>query len=214
MLQVFVIVLGPVLIGMWLRSRFPGFADRMARPVKIFSMLFLFAVVAVALIQEWETLMIWGPVVGLATLAFNLISLGVGYYVPRAAGIEKRQAIAIGMEIGIHNATLAIAIALSPLLLNNATMAVPAAIYGLIAFITAAIFGYRLKRSQASSGGGRKGGRIERRSGRKREGSGDPRAFRASGGCLRCARLTFHGAALPGAVAKPRQDHGNGPPRA
>jgi BASS family bile acid:Na+ symporter len=46
------------------------------------------------------------------------------------------------MEIGIHNGTLAIAIALSPVLLDNATMAVPLAIYGLIAFITAAIFGY------------------------------------------------------------------------
>ena len=149
-LQVFVIVLGPVLIGMWIRNRLPAFAERMSRPVKLFSMLFLFAVVAVALVQEWETLMIWGPVVGLATLAFNLISLGVGYFVPRAAGVEKRQATAIGMEIGIHNGTLAIAIALSPLLLNNATMAVPAAIYGLVAFITAAIFGYLLKRSQAA----------------------------------------------------------------
>ncbi|MDH4987269.1 bile acid:sodium symporter family protein [Aminobacter anthyllidis] len=148
--QVFVIVLGPVLIGMWLRSRFPAFAERMARPVKIFSMLFLFAVVAVALIQEWETLKSWGPIVGLAALAFNLVSLGVGYFVPRAAGVERRQATAIGMEIGIHNGTLAIAIALSPLLLNNATMAVPAAIYGLIAFITAAIFGYWLKRAHAS----------------------------------------------------------------
>ena len=29
--QVFVIVLGPVLIGMWLRSRFPAFAARMAQ---------------------------------------------------------------------------------------------------------------------------------------------------------------------------------------
>ena len=147
--QVFVIVLGPVLIGMWLRSRRPAFAERMARPVKIFSMLFLFAVVAVALVQEWETLNAWGPIVGLAALAFNLVSLAVGYFVPRAAGVDKRQATAIGMEIGIHNGTLAIAIALSPLLLNNATMAVPAAIYGLIAFITAAIFGYWLKRSHA-----------------------------------------------------------------
>ena len=150
-LQVFVIVLGPVIIGMFLRSRFPGFADAMARPVKILSAVFLFAVVFVALIQEWETLKTWAPIVGLATLTFNLISLAVGYYVPRFAGIDKRQATAIGMEIGIHNGTLAIAIALSPLLLNNGTMAVPAAIYGLIAFVTAAIFGAWLKRRQAGA---------------------------------------------------------------
>lgn len=150
-LQVFVIVLGPVIIGMFLRSCFPGFADAMARPVKILSAVFLFAVVFVALIQEWETLKTWAPIVGLATLTFNLISLAVGYYVPRFAGIDKRQATAIGMEIGIHNGTLAIAIALSRLLLNNGTMAVPAAIYGLIAFVTAAIFGAWLKRRQAGA---------------------------------------------------------------
>ena len=138
-LQVFVIVLGPVLLGMWLRRKYPGLAERMAQPVKILSMLFLFAVVLIALVQEWETLKTWAPVVGLATLVFNLFSLAVGYVAPRAFGVSQRQATAIGMEIGIHNGTLAIAIALSPLLLNNATMAIPAAIYGLIAFITAAI---------------------------------------------------------------------------
>lgn len=146
-LQVFAIVLGPVLLGMWLRRKFPALADAMAQPVKILSMLFLLAVVIIALVQEWDTFRTWAPVVGAATLAFNLISLGVGYIAPRLAGVEKRQATAIAMEIGIHNGTLAIAIALSPLLLNNATMAIPAAIYGLIAFITAGIFGYALKRS-------------------------------------------------------------------
>ncbi|MEI5681897.1 MULTISPECIES: bile acid:sodium symporter family protein [unclassified Mesorhizobium] len=148
-MQVFVIVLGPVLIGMWLRSKFPGLAARLEKPVKILSAVFLFAVVLVALIQEWDTLVTWAPVVGLATLAFNLISLAVGYFGPRLAGIDRRQATAIGMEIGIHNGTLAIAIALSPVLLNNATMAIPAAIYGLIAFITAAIFGAWLTRKHA-----------------------------------------------------------------
>ncbi len=146
-MQVFVIVLGPVLIGMWLRRKFPGLAARLEKPVKILSAVFLFAVVLVALIQEWDTLVTWAPIVGLATLAFNLLSLAVGYFGPRLAGIDKRQATAIGMEIGIHNGTLAIAIALSPVLLNNATMAIPAAIYGLIAFITAAIFGAWLKRA-------------------------------------------------------------------
>ena len=50
------------------------------------------------------------------------------------------------MEIDIRNGTLAIAIALSLLLLNTETMAVPEAIYGLLIFITAAILGCWLKR--------------------------------------------------------------------
>jgi len=80
------------------------------------------------------------------TLSFNIVSLAIGYFGPQALGIGRPQAIATSMEIGIHNAALAIAIALSPLLLNNPTMAIPAAIYGLIAYLTAAGFVYLLKR--------------------------------------------------------------------
>ena len=149
--QVFAIVLVPVIIGMILRSRFPGLAAVMEKPVKILSAVFLAAIVLVAIVQEWETLMIWAPVVGLAALAFNLISLAVGYGVPRLTSLDRRQATAIGMEIGIHNSTLAIAIALSPVLLNDPIMAVPPAIYALIAFITAAVFGWWLKRKSAAA---------------------------------------------------------------
>ena len=56
------------------------------------------------------------------------------------------------MEIGIHNGALAIAIALSPMLLDNPTMAIPAAMYGLIAYVTAAAFVYWLKRSPGRGG--------------------------------------------------------------
>jgi BASS family bile acid:Na+ symporter len=54
--------------------------------------------------------------------------------------IGKKQAIAIGMEIGIHNGTMAIFIATT--VLNNSVMSIPPAIYSLIMFITAGIFGY------------------------------------------------------------------------
>lgn len=141
-LQVFVIVLGPVIIGMWVRSRFRGFADRMQKPVKIVSALLLAFIIVLALVKDWATFMAYAPLVGAAALSFNLLSLAVGYYLPRLARLSQRQAVAIGMEIGIHNGTLAIALALSPMLLNNPTMAIPAAIYSLIMFFTAAGFGW------------------------------------------------------------------------
>ncbi|UXY55009.1 bile acid:sodium symporter family protein [Pseudomonas tohonis] len=145
-LQVFVIVLGPVAIGMFLRSRFPGFAVRMEKPVKIISALFLLLIIVLAVVKDWRTFVDYAPVVGLAALAFNLISLAVGYFVPRLCRLSQRQAVAIGMEIGIHNGTLAIALALSPMLLNNPTMAIPAAIYSIIMFFTAAAFGWWVNR--------------------------------------------------------------------
>ncbi|CAM3795295.1 bile acid:sodium symporter family protein [Ectopseudomonas alcaliphila] len=144
--QVFVIVLGPVAIGMWLRSRFPGFAERMQKPVKTVSALFLLLIIVLAMAKDWRTFVDYAPSVGGAALAFNLLSMAVGYCVPRLLKLNLRQAIAIAMEIGIHNGTLAIALALSPALLNNPTMAIPAAIYSLIMFVTAALFGLWVNR--------------------------------------------------------------------
>jgi len=140
--QVFIIVLGPVAIGLWIRSRFPGFALRMEKPVKIVSALFLLVIILLAVVKDWQTFVDYAPLVGGAALAFNLISLAVCYWVPRLCKLSLRQSIAIGMEIGIHNGTLAIALALSPMLLNNATMSIPAAIYSIIMFFTAAAFGW------------------------------------------------------------------------
>jgi len=109
--------------------------------VRILSAVFLVLVIGSAIVKERASLGLYFEQVGLAALAFNLTSMAIGYFIPRAARVEKRQAVAIGMEIGIHNGTLAIAIASSPQLLNNGIMAVPAAIYSLIMFFTAAAFG-------------------------------------------------------------------------
>lgn len=145
-LQVFAIVLVPVALGMLVRRFAPAFAARMEKPMKIVSALFLVATVTVAFGKDWQTVVDYAPVVGLAALLFNLLSLAIGYGVPRLLRLPRRQAVAIGMEIGIHNGTLAIALALSPSLLNNSTMAIPAAIYSLIMFFTAAGFGWWVNR--------------------------------------------------------------------
>jgi BASS family bile acid:Na+ symporter len=63
-----------------------------------------------------------------------------GYFIPRLFKINNRQSIAIGMEIGIHNGTLAIFLALT--VLNNAAMSIPPAVYSIIMFFTAGAFGY------------------------------------------------------------------------
>ncbi len=149
--QVFAIVLVPVGVGMLVRAKKPDLADRSAGTVKIASAIVLLIVVAGAVLKEKAHIGEYFQQVGLGALAFNLASMAVGYIVPRVVGIGERQAIAIGMEIGIHNGTLAIAIA-GPTVLNNSTMAIPPAIYSLIMFFTAAAFGWFVsKRVPAST---------------------------------------------------------------
>ncbi|RVX38977.1 BASS family bile acid:Na+ symporter [Nonomuraea polychroma] len=149
-LQVIALVLVPVAVGMAVRTFRPRFADRMESPVKIASVVILVLVILGALMQELDDLGGYIRSVGAITVLFSVISLAVGYWAPRLAGVGRRQAIASCMEIGIHNATLAITVALSPALLNNTQMAVPAATYGILMFFTGAAAGF-LVRSRASS---------------------------------------------------------------
>ncbi len=145
-IQVFAIVLVPVSIGMWLRAKRTVFAIRMERPVRLLSAALLALIVVAAVVRQFDVLAASFAAVGLAALTFNLVSMGVGYGVPKLVRLPEPQAIAIGMEIGIHNGTLAIALALSPQILNNPTMSIPPAIYSLIMFFTAAGFGWLVSR--------------------------------------------------------------------
>jgi len=151
-LQVFAIVLVPVAVGMALRARFPRLADRLARPVRILSVVVLVAVVVGTVLKERENVADYFVAVGIAVLIFNVVSLAIGYGAPRLAGVGRRESIATGMEIGIHNSTLAITIAISPTLLNSTEMAIPAAVYSIVMFFTAAAFGYLVTRRRKEAG--------------------------------------------------------------
>lgn len=149
-LQVFAIILIPVAIGMVVRWRRPDFAERMTGPVRVTSIAVLVLALAAAVLQEVEHVAEYVAEIGALTLVFNVLSLAVGYFAPRLARVERRQAIATAMEVGIHNATLAIAIALSPTLLDDSRMAVPSLTYGLWMFLTAAGAGYLMRRAIGS----------------------------------------------------------------
>ncbi len=148
MLQVFAIVLVPVAIGMVVRNKAEAFTERMRGPVKIASIVVLVGVIAVAVFQERDNVLGYVRDVGLVALLLCVASLTIGYFVPRAARIEKRQAIASAFEIGVHNSTLAITIALSPALLDSTEMAIPAAVYGILMFVPAGVLAYLFARER------------------------------------------------------------------
>ena len=143
-IEVGLIIVLPVVVGMLVRQFAPRFAAKMEKPIRMFSVLLLALLVVLAVAQSWEVLVKYFAVVGFACLVFNLVSMAVGYAAPLALKLPEKQAIAIAMEIGIHNGTLAIYIALN--VLNNGTMGVPAAIYSLVMFVTAGVFAWWLNR--------------------------------------------------------------------
>ena len=137
--QVFAIVLVPVVIGMAVRARAAAFAARMDRPVRVGSAIILAVLVLGILVDQREDVGEYFAAVGLAAGLFCAASLVIGYYVPRALGVDDDQAIASSMEIGVHNATLAIFVAVE--VLDETEVSVPAAVYSLFMFVLAGVWG-------------------------------------------------------------------------
>ena len=148
-LEVFAIVLLPVAGGMLVRWWKPEFAKAMDKPVRIASVIILAVVIAGAVVANLTILL--ENIVSLAGIVvlFCLLSLTLGFLVPRLFRVSHEQAVASSFEIGIHNATLAIVIAQTVLL--NVEMSLPAAIYGVLMFFIAAAFGFLIRRAPADA---------------------------------------------------------------
>lgn len=143
-IEVAAIILVPVLIGMFVRARAPGFAQRMEKPIKLFSILILTVLILAAIYIERAKLLDSIVAVGLACLLFNVVSMLTGYLAPLALRLPERQAIAITMEIGIHNTALAIYVALN--VLNNPAASLVPGIYTLCMYLTATLFAVYVSR--------------------------------------------------------------------
>jgi len=142
--EVFVIVLAPVGLGMLVRGLKPAFAKAMDKPVRIASVVILAVVILGAVAGSFDLLTSNLLLLGGVTTVFCLISLTLGFIVPRLLRIERPQAIASAFEVGIHNATLAIVVAQG--VLQQPEMSLPAAIYGVLMFPIAALFGFVITR--------------------------------------------------------------------
>lgn len=145
-LQIFAIAIVPALIGVFIHRRRPELARRLERPVRILATAFIAVIVLLAVIGNWDVVITWGPRIGATMLVYNLSSFAVGYFVPRMLGVERSQVVALAMSVSIHNAALVIALAMSEYMLNNPEMAIPPALYGLLAYITGAGFVWLLNR--------------------------------------------------------------------
>ncbi|GAA1831833.1 bile acid:sodium symporter family protein [Pseudonocardia ailaonensis] len=153
--QVFAVVLVPVALGMLVRHRWAAFAERMQRPVRLASVTAVTLAILAAVLQQLDEFLPSLVAVGLVCVVLSVLSLAIGYGVPRLANVPRRQAIASSLEIGVHNAVLAITVAVS--VLGNPAAAIAPAIYGVVMFGPAGAFAWALSRRalrvQPASGG-------------------------------------------------------------
>lgn len=135
MLQIFVIAILPIVLGMWIRQKFPDLARRLEKTVNRLAIAFLALIILALIVHEWNRIPAFIAQVGIGVVLLNVISMAIGFWFGKLFNLTFAQRLCIAIEVGIQNATLAIAITAG--LLNNPDMAVPAAVYSLFAYATA-----------------------------------------------------------------------------
>jgi BASS family bile acid:Na+ symporter len=134
--RVFAITVVPVAIGMWIRSRREAWAVANEPLVKRVALVAFVVVVVGAVAEEWGTVTEHFTELAIAALTLNVLAMTCSFTVSRLARLDNRQATAVAMELGVHNGTLAIAVAV----LITDDLAIPAAIYSAFMFATAGAF--------------------------------------------------------------------------
>ena len=144
--RVFTITVVPLALGMWLRSRNPErVAEWLPRAKKISLVVFVLVVV-VAVAAEFGEVRDSIDEVALATLTLNVAAMTLSFLIARLAKLDLRQTTAISLELGLHNSTLAIAVATS---IDN-ELAIPAAVYSAFMWVTAGLFVRAMQRRNAA----------------------------------------------------------------
>jgi len=131
--QLMVVTVLPILLGMAVHAKLPRFSRRMASPVNLFSLVFLGLVILATILSEADLgrqIVSVGP----AVIALNVLGMAVGFGGSALFRLPHPQRVTISTEVGIQNATLALAIALG--ILESPRLAIPAVVYGLFMFVS------------------------------------------------------------------------------
>lgn len=143
--RVLLITVVPVSIGMALARRHRQRVAAALPRVKRIAIAVFVVLVAGAVVVEHERALDHLGEVAAAAFALNVAAMTISFTLSKVARLGDRQATAIALELGIHNAALAIAVgaALDP------ALTIPAAVYSGFMVVTGGLFATLMHRRNA-----------------------------------------------------------------
>ena len=132
--KIFLMMVVPIGIGMWLRSRSARWAARAERVVKPLAVSMLLLIVVGSIASQSTNVLGFAEQAGIPVLTLNLLAMLLGYYMARNAKLPANQCRSITLEVGIQNAALAFALAAG--LLESINVAIPAILYSILVYFT------------------------------------------------------------------------------
>ena len=109
-MQMFFITSVPVLLGLFVNSKYKSIADSIRLIADKISIILFIVMVIVALTTNWTLFVNHLEELGLSISALIIIMLFIGFSSARLLNINKPQSITLSIESGIQNATVGIAV--------------------------------------------------------------------------------------------------------
>ena len=153
--RVFLITILPLAVGMRIRVKREDKVVAAGPRFKRIALVLFVIIVAGAVVSEFDRVMENFTDVATAALALNIAAMSISFTVARIARVDRRQSTAIAMELGMHNATVAIAVATA----LSSEVTIPAAVYSAFMFVTAGAFA-KLMHSRNSEEPGEPGRQV------------------------------------------------------
>jgi bile acid:Na+ symporter, BASS family len=142
---VFILLGIPLIAGIWFAHRYPGFAERNMKRIRITSIVLYLSFIAGALLANLSHFTGVIFPIGLIVLVLNIQTLSTGYIVGVVAGVPRADRRTLSIETGIQNSGLAL-ILIFNLFSANGGMAFMAAWWGIWQMISGLFLAFILSR--------------------------------------------------------------------
>ncbi len=106
MATISVILLAPLLLGLYVSEKKPLIAEKIHRVMKIGSIVFFVGFIFAALLANLDNFLQVLNVVAVAVFLHNAMAISAGYGVSRLAGLQEADCRAVSIEVGIQNSGL------------------------------------------------------------------------------------------------------------
>ncbi len=136
--RVLSITVVPLAIGLWLRARYPERVTQIGGTVRRVTVVVFISAVVGVIVAEHDRVIDNLGAVAVAAVTLNIVAMSTSFSIARLVRLDSRQSTAIAIELGIHNAVLAIAVGAT----IASALTVPAAVYASFMFIPAGLFAW------------------------------------------------------------------------
>lgn len=131
-MQNIVLMFIPIIVGIFIRKSFTNAADKIHKVLSKVAFPALILLATVFFVQNKQAIIDNFTQLGLAATLLLVLALAAGGGIARLMKLTGKERRTIIIEIGMQNAAQAIAVATSPFVFNNETIAIPAIIYALM----------------------------------------------------------------------------------